>query len=224
LDRIEEQIQTACDNSGRKRDSIELIAVTKGFPIDVFRVVSEVGLTEVGENRVQEAVSRKNEIGTLSDSMNWHMVGHVQSNKVKYLLGEFDYLHSMDRESLLEELQKRLSRNDQTQSVLMQVNTSGESSKYGVDPESAPELFEMIHSASQVEVEGLMTMAPYTDDTTVIRETFSNCRKLRDELEETYDVELPELSMGMTNDYPQAIKEGSTMLRIGRGLFGERPN
>ncbi len=221
---LEKRIRGACRQANRAPDEVKLIAVTKGFPPEVFRVSSGLGLDRVGENRVREAVSRKDALGSLASEFEWHMVGHVQSNKVKYLLGEFQLIHSLDRESLLNELQKRLKRTNSTQSVLMQVNTSGEASKYGINPESAHELFEKVRSASQLSIEGLMTMAPYTEDETVLRNTFASCRELRNELEESSDVELPELSMGMTNDYPQAIREGSTMVRIGRGLFGERPD
>lgn len=152
------------------------------------------------------------------------MIGHVQSNKVKYLIGEFDLVHSVDRMSLIDELEKRLSREGLKQSVLLQVNVSGEKSKHGADPEDAPRVLEMILQADSLSVDGLMTMAPHTDRESVLRETFARCRDLRDDLARRFDVQFPELSMGMTNDYPQAIREGSTMLRLGRALFGERPN
>lgn len=151
------------------------------------------------------------------------MIGHVQSNKVRYLLGEFDLIHSVDRKSLIDELEKRLDRENQEQSVLLQVNTSGEESKHGADPEEAPRILEMILETDHLSVQGLMTMAPYTEQNRVLRETFARCRELRDQLSGRFDVSLPELSMGMTNDYRQALREGSTMLRLGRALFGERP-
>lgn len=199
------------------------MAVTKGFSVDIIREAARAGYTDVGENRVRRAVEKKNELGDEAKSLKWHMIGHVQSNKVRYLLGEFDLIHSVDRKSLIDELEKRLARENQEQSVLLQVNTSGEESKHGADPEAAPRILEMILETDHLSAEGLMTMAPYTEQNSVLRETFGRCRELRDQLSVRFDVSLPELSMGMTNDYRQALREGSTILRLGRALFGERP-
>lgn len=218
---LRNRVLQACDQAGRDQNSVRTIAVTKGFPVEVIREANRVGFTEIGENRVKEAVSRKEETGI--DDVRWHMIGHVQSNKVKFLLGEFELIHSVDRESLINELQKRLERANLTQSVLLQVNLSGESSKHGVSAEQAPEILEKILEASRLEVEGLMTMASYEANDSELHETFSNCRTLRDKLESDFEVDLPELSMGMSNDFEQAIKEGSTMIRIGQGIFGPRP-
>lgn len=199
------------------------MAVTKGFPVEIIREAARAGLTDIGENRVRRAVEKKDELGDEAEPLKWHMIGHVQSNKVRYLLGDFELLHSVDRESLIDELEKRLDRGNLDQSVLLQVNTSGEESKYGADPEEAPRVLELILETDHLSVGGLMTMAPYTDRDSVLRETFARCRKLRDQLSGRFDVSLPELSMGMTNDYRQALREGSTILRLGRALFGERP-
>ncbi len=212
-----------CHDIDRSPDEVDIIAVTKGFPTWKIRAIREFGLTDVGENRIQRALEKKDELGDEVASPQWHMIGHVQSNKVKYLLGEFDLIHSVDRKSLIDELEKRLGQADREQSVLLQVNVSGEESKYGADPENASRVLEMILRTDCLSVEGLMTMAPRTDQESVLRETFSGCRDLRDELARDFDVRLPELSMGMTNDYPEALREGSTMLRLGRALFGERP-
>lgn len=221
---VHRTIRKVADETERDPQSITLIAVTKGLPVQVIQQALNHGIDHIGESRVRQAVSRKDEVGSVSEEADWHMIGHVQSNKVKDLLGEFDLIHSVDRPSLVDELQKRLSRRDLTQSVLLQVNVSREDSKYGATPEETPRVFEMILEASRLSIRGLMTMAPYTDDESVLRSTFADCRSLREKLQESYGVDLPELSMGMTNDFPQAIKEGSTMLRIGRGLFGERPD
>lgn len=199
------------------------MAVTKGFPVDIIREAARAGFSDVGENRVRRAVEKKDELGDPAKSLKWHMIGHVQSNKVRYLLGEFALIHSVDRKSLIDELEKRLDRENQEQSVLLQVNTSGEESKHGADPDEAPRILEMILETDHLSAEGLMTMAPYTEQNSVLRETFARCRELRDRLSGRFDVSLPELSMGMTNDYRQALREGSTILRLGRALFGERP-
>lgn len=217
-------IQRTAEDAGRDPESLKLIAVTKGFNRDVVELAASLGLRAIGENRVREAVEKKESLSEPAvKDLEWHMIGHVQSNKVKHLLGHFELIHSLDRESLLDELDKRLSRNGLRQSVLMQVNVSGEESKHGISPEEAPGLLERILEAEPLDCRGLMTMAPLTDERELIRRTFANCRSLRDSLEDEFEVELPELSMGMTNDYQEAIREGSTMVRIGRGLFGERP-
>lgn len=217
-------IRNVSQDVGRSPEDVTLIAVTKGFGPEAIELARELDLGAVGENRVRNAVEKKNSLSErITGELEWHMIGHVQSNKVKHLLGEFELIHSVDRSSLLEELTKRLSRNDLTQRVLMQVNVSGEESKYGADPDESSRLLTEILESDVLSISGLMTMAPYTDDENVLRETFAGCRKLRDRLEDRFDVELPELSMGMTNDYEAAIREGSTMLRIGRGIFGERP-
>ncbi|MFB6345031.1 MAG: YggS family pyridoxal phosphate-dependent enzyme [bacterium] len=219
-----DSVQEAAVQADRDPENVKLIGVTKGFDAEIFRIASSLGLNAVGENRVKTAVRKKDAIPErLRESLQWHMIGHVQSNKVKHLLDEFDLIHSVDRQSLVNELDKRLTRQDLEQDVLVQVNTSGEDSKYGIQPDKAPGLLEDILEISPLNVRGLMTMAPLSDDSTRLREVFSNCRTLRNDLEDRFGVRLPELSMGMTNDYREAVLEGSTMLRVGRGIFGERP-
>lgn len=213
-----------CENEGRNPDEISVVAVTKGFNVEAIRLAREFGFKHVGENRVKKGIEKMDRSEELSEALNWHMIGHVQSNKVKHLIGKYDLIHSVDRRSLIDELEKRLKRNEQSQRILVQVNTSGESSKHGVPSEEAEELFEEVLETETLEPQGLMTIAPYTDDENCLRETFAKCRDLRDKLEDTFGIDLPELSMGMTNDYAQAIREGSTMLRLGRALFGERPD
>lgn len=222
---IRESVESAAADTGRDPSGIKLIAVTKGFGTEALELADSLGLDAVGENRVRTAVDKQESLPeALVDRLEWHMIGHVQSNKVKYLLGKFSLLHSVDRGSLISELDKRLSREGLRQDVLLQVNVSGEESKYGATPEQAPEVLGEICESEVLIPRGLMTMAPRTDDQSVIRETFAGCRRLRDDLESQLNVDLPELSMGMTNDYPEAVREGATMLRIGRGLFGERPD
>lgn len=221
-DLLRERIEDACDRAGRDPAAVSVVAVTKGFPVDTIRDAVRLGYDRIGENRVRRAIEKKEQTSPETD-VEWHMIGHVQSNKVRYMVGEFDLVHSVDRKSLIDELEKRSSRENVNQDVLLQVNVSGEESKHGAEPPDAERVLEQILATESLRPRGLMTMAPRTDDESVLRETFAECRRLRNRLSESFGVDLPELSMGMTNDYPQAILEGSTMLRIGRGLFGERP-
>lgn len=222
---VKDRVRSVADDHGRDPDSLQIIAVTKGFDASLIKNVRDGSFGRVGENRVQEALDKK---ATLADDcvsdLEWHFVGHLQSNKVRKIIGEFDLIHSVDRTSLIDELDKRLSRNELEQDVLMQVNVSGEESKYGVGPDKAHEIAGEVLETVGLNLRGLMTIAPWTDDESVLKETFSSCRRLRNDLEDQFDTTLPELSMGMTNDYHIAIEEGATMLRLGRALFGERPD
>ncbi len=220
-DRVREHVVDLSERYDRSEPP-EIIAVTKGFPASLCRRAVRAGFDRLGENRVSEGLSKREELSDLS--VNWHMVGHLQSNKVRKLNGAFSLIHSLDRSSLLEEFRKRLSRDDREQDVLLQVNVSGEESKHGADPEEAHSLLNAVSDVPELHVRGLMTMAPRTEDRDRLNRTFERCRQLRDRLEERTDWELPELSMGMTNDYPQAIRQGATMVRLGRVLFGERPD
>ncbi len=212
-----------CVKAGRPPEEVKVIAVTKGFWLEKIRNAWDFGFRHFGENRVKEYQQKskllKNEP---AQNCKWHFIGHLQSNKVRKIIDEFVLIHSVDRSSLIQEFIKRLRPFDGRQRILMQVNVSGEKSKHGVPPELAPELMEEILKCKYLEVEGLMTMAPLTEDKEILRGTFADCRKLRDKLESKFDIDLPELSMGMTNDYGEAIKEGATILRLGRALFGER--
>lgn len=220
---ILEEINSICEQAGRDSEAVEVLPVTKGFDTGVIKSCWDFGFRSFGENRVQEFLGKLDRLeNEPAAEASWHMIGHLQSNKVRKIIGRFDLVHSLDRDSLIEEFNKRLAREDSTQRVLLQVNVSGEESKHGASPEAAPKLLSQLLDSAHLSVEGLMTMAPWTEDTAVLSDTFSNCRQLRDELEDEFDTELPELSMGMTNDYEVAIQEGATILRLGRLLFGER--
>ncbi len=222
--KIIQEVEDIVVEAGRIPAEIKIIPVTKGFDVDLIRRAYRFGFDVFGENRVGEYLAKKEELKPeLVEEVEWHMIGHLQSNKVRKIVGEFDLIHSYDRQSLLKEFRKRLKRAGRRQRVLLQVNVSGEESKYGLSPEEAPALLEQTLKVDLLVVEGLMTMAPWTEDEAVLRKTFADCRKLRDELEQQFNIALPELSMGMTNDYKIAIEEGATMLRLGRALFGERP-
>jgi pyridoxal phosphate enzyme (YggS family) len=222
---VRDRIEQVLDSCDRPTEDVKLVAVTKGFPAPLIERAHGAGFRMFGENRVGEALDKKEGLPSeVVESSEWHFIGHLQSNKVRKIPGEFDLIHSVDRMSLVKEIDKRMGRESLTQNVLMQVNVSGESSKHGVEPDRADELAREIMDRDPIHLRGLMTMAPWTDDEDVLRETFRRCRDCRDRLEDQLDTALPVLSMGMTNDYEIAIEEGSTMLRLGRALFGERPD
>ncbi len=222
-EKIIERVREVCRTAGRAPDEVKILPVTKGFGPELIRACWEFGFTVFGENRVAEYLEKK---ASLKDhpaaAAGWQMIGHLQSNKVRKIIGEFELIHSFDRQSLIDEFTRRLAGTEKIQKVLLQVNVSGEDSKYGATPEAAPELLEKLLGNPNLEPLGLMTMAPWTDDEEIIRQTFAGCRRLRDRLTKRFDIALPELSMGMTNDYEIAIQEGATLLRLGRLLFGER--
>ena len=218
------ELEKAALKAGRKPAKIKVIAVTKKFDLGLIRKAWDYGFRHFGENRVSEAINKKHELRrTELKKANWHMIGHLQSKKARKVVGEFVLIHSVDRSSLIQELSKRVRMMGETQPILLQVNVSGEKSKYGAAPDQAPALVKDILKSGPLDLQGLMTMAPWTDDEKILRGTFAACRRLRDELEERFDIQLPELSMGMTNDFSQAMQEGATILRLGRFLFGERP-
>lgn len=201
---------------------VRIIAVTKSQSHEAVRAAVDAGLVDVGENRVQEALEKQ---GVLSDvAARWHLIGTLQRNKVRQVIGKFVLLHAVDRLELVMELDKRLALVDGAprQSVLVEVNCSGESVKSGVAPGELPELLDRIAGSPRLELKGLMTMAALTDDPVVQRAAFAKLRELRDTMQRAGH-QLPELSMGMSGDYPVAVEEGATMVRLGTLLFGERP-
>ncbi len=222
-DNIRGEIDRLCESCGRDPGEVRIIAVTKGFGPNLIEQASEAGFLDLGESYVQEALSKKQTLRpNVAERINWHMIGHLQSNKVRKIVGKFELIHSIDRTSVVEEFAKRQPE-DHPQRVLVQLNVTGEESKFGVVPEEAEELVSTVLDVPGLELDGFMTMAPWTEDEAVLREAFAECRRTRDDLSERFNRSFPELSMGMTNDYPQAIREGATFIRLGRKLFGERP-
>jgi PLP dependent protein len=197
---------------------VRIIAVTKGHGPEAVRAAERVGLAAIGENRVQEAMEKQGLLGDLPVA--WHLIGTLQRNKARHAAGRFELIHSVDRLDLAAELDRRMAA-DARQQVLVQVNCSDEPQKGGVEPEGLPELLEGIRALPRVEVIGLMTMSALTDDTAEQRRAFRRLRDLRDAAERDGH-RLPELSMGMSGDYPVAVEEGATMIRLGTILFGER--
>jgi len=220
IDQVEQRITEACARSGRDRNDVNIIAVTKYVSLDMTASVLDQGLQHIGENRWQDAQAKWEALG---DRGTWHFIGHLQTNKVRDVIDKFQYIHSLDRLSLAYELEKRAAALNLQVSAFMQVNISGEESKYGLPPEQAAEFLKEINSLSHVKVTGLMTMAPYESSAEQTRPVFRGLRQLRDELnKQALTAEpLTELSMGMSNDFEVAIEEGATWVRLGSILVGK---
>lgn len=208
-------INEASRRSGRSPGEVTLIAVTKTVGIAEVRQAVSLGISDFGENRVQDAASK---VGNMP-AVRWHFIGHLQTNKAKDVLPAYHMIHSLDRLSLAEALQRCADRFDKAAEVLIQVNTSGEESKFGLEPDQLPGFLKKVNIFDRINIRGLMTMAPFVKDPENTRPYFRKLRQLRDE-NITSGLELPELSMGMTNDFIVAVEEGATMVRIGSALFG----
>lgn len=219
LHKLNQKIEEICRNCGREYSEITLIAVSKNNPISVIEEARNADQFHFGENKAQE-LRDKSEI--IAHNIFWHFIGHLQTNKVKYAVKAAEMIHSVDSEKVLNEINKRAAHDKKRQKILFEVNTSDESNKFGIkDFDSLNRLVEKAFKLENVDPKGLMTMAPYTDDQNIIRECFVQLREWKKQLIEK-GFNLTELSMGMTNDYEIAIEEGSTILRIGTAIFGER--
>jgi hypothetical protein len=218
---IRERIAAAATRAGRDPGGIQLMAVSKTVPPERIRDAMDAGITLFGENYVQEA---REKIPAIGHTVSWHMIGHLQTNKVKYVINLFDWIHSVDRLELARELDKRAGRNNRKLNALMEVNVSGEESKSGVEASLALDLVRQISVLPNLNVRGLMTMPPYSDDPETSRPYFQALRRLRDEINSAAvpNIRMDELSMGMTDDFEVAIEEGATIIRVGRAIFGER--
>lgn len=216
---IEEKIVNKCNLVGRNRNEITLIGVTKTQPIEIIKQAIDAGLKDFGENKAQE-LRDKSEI--ISNNIRWHFIGHLQSNKIKYVIKAADFIHSVDSIKLAEEINKKALQINKKQNVLLEIKTSDEATKYGlINEKDIFETAQYCFEASNLNLIGLMTIAPFTDDADLIRKSFIQLRKLKEKLNNA-GFNLTELSMGMTNDFEIAIEEGTTMLRIGTAIFGER--
>lgn len=200
---------------------VTIVAVTKGFSRDAVVAARDAGLVDIGENRVQEAVDKMAVVDNPSRQLRWHLIGHLQRNKAKLVPGRFTLVHSVDSLELIQELDRRAAAAGATQPVLVQVNVAGEEQKSGCEPQVAGDLARAVAGSGALRLEGLMTMAPFTDDEGVQRRTFRALRALRDRLQEE-GLWLPNLSMGMSADYATAVEEGATVIRLGTVLFGTR--
>jgi PLP dependent protein len=212
---VEERIAAACRRAGRRRDEVTLIAVTKTVSPEVAALLPGLGVVDLGESRPQELWRKA---AALPASVRWHLIGHLQRNKIERTLPLVQWVHSADSERLLPAIDDNLRRRNATLDVLLEVNASGESSKHGFAPLDLPALRPLLVSLRQVRIRGLMTMAAHEDDPERCRPTFATLRALRDEFG------WPHLSMGMSNDFEVAIEEGATMIRLGSVLFEGLPS
>jgi PLP dependent protein len=210
--------QVRADVARRAPHAVTIVAVTKGFGPDAVRASIAAGLLDVGENRVQEAMQKQDALGALPD-VRWHLIGHLQRNKARVVPGRFTLIHSVDSLELARELDRRLTT---PQRVLVQVNVAGEAQKNGCAPDEVRPLARALGALPNLRLEGLMTLAPFTDDLEVQRRTFRGLRVLRDTIQEEDGIWLPTLSMGMSGDYATAVQEGATVIRLGTVLFGPR--
>lgn len=209
---VRRRTNAACERAGRSPDEVTLIAVSKGFAVDAIAEAVDAGQRDFGENRVQEAVEKIDALAVRGITPRWHLIGHLQSNKAKTAANRFAIIHSVDSLRLAEELSRRAERTG----ILLEVNAAQEASKFGFAPKEVAPALSSIARLPHLDVQGLMTVAPLSDDPEAVRPIFRELRELRDALG------LRELSMGMTNDFESAIEEGATMVRVGRAIFGER--
>ena len=221
IKRIQENIKTACEKSGRTPDEVTLIAVSKTKPYTAIEDALPSGILDYGENKVQE-LSEKFEI--LPKDIRWHMIGHLQRNKVKYLVGKTALIHSVDSFRLAKQIESEFAKKDEIADILIEVNMANEESKFGVSENETINLIKEISLLPHVRVQGLMTIAPYTDNPETNRKYFAKMKKLSVDIREKNidNVNMNVLSMGMSGDYQVAIEEGATMVRVGTSIFGER--
>jgi len=222
LESVLERIQAAATGSGRDPDAVRLVAVSKTVPAEKVIEAVEAGVETLGENYVQEARTKIEALAALPVA--WHYIGHLQSNKAKYVVKLFDLIHSVDSFKLARELNKQAAKMGKVQQILIQVNIAEESTKSGVSEQDTIDLLESVRPLNNLAVKGLMTMPPYFNAPDKVRPFFAALRKLRDRIEglNLENVAMDELSMGMTGDFEVAIAEGATLVRVGTAIFGER--
>ena len=220
IQHVEERIQAACDRSGHNRNDVNIVAVTKYVSVEMTQTVLDQGVLHIGENRPQNAIPKWE---ALQGRGTWHFIGHLQSRKVKDVVGKFKYIHSLDRISLAEEVDKRAAASGVEVLAFVQVNVSGESTKQGLEPGEVEAFLQEMERYTHIKVIGLMTMAPIEEDPELTRPVFRRLRELRDELnaKKVTREPLTELSMGMSGDFEIAIEEGATWVRLGTILVGK---
>lgn len=227
LGSVRERIARAAERSGRHPESVRLVAVTKGHPVEAVKAALEAGVVHMGENRVDELAAKVQSLAGSPDHARvpvWHLIGHLQRRKVAAALGSFDVFHALDSLRLARRLSTMTSERGVTVRSLVQVNASGEETKGGFPRASALDALGELLELPGLEIEGLMTMAPFTDDEHIVRTTFARLRELHERARRDLSYHGTELSMGMTNDFEVGIEEGSTLVRLGTALFGERRN
>ena len=219
LEVVRERIARAASNSDRSADDVELVAISKTHLAEEVREAVEAGQTLFGESRVQEARAK---IPELSSNLRWHFVGHLQKNKIRQALPLFEMIHSVDSRALAEDINRVAEEEGLYPRVLLEVNVAGEGSKFGFAPDDLREQMEALLALSRLSIEGLMCIPPLAVESEDSRKFFVQVRQLRDSLEKEYNMKLPQLSMGMTQDFPIGIAEGATFVRVGTAIFGER--
>ena len=220
LDRIQSRIASAAARAGRNPADVQLMAVSKNHPAETVADAVRLGLTLFGENRIQEA---KAKIPLSPGRARWHFIGHLQSNKARDAVALFEMIQGVDSLDIAHELQKQADKLSRRIGILLEVNVAGESSKFGWNPEAALAAIPALNELDRLELHGLMTVAPYSTDPERVRSVFTRLRELRDRCADRLGAPLPVLSMGMSGDLEIAIEEGSTLVRVGTALFGERP-
>lgn len=216
---IQARIETVAEKHGRKAGEVRLVAVSKTNPPEAIREVFEAGQRVFGESRVQEALPK---LDALPSEIEWHFIGHLQTNKIRKVVDRFALFHGVDNQNLALQIYRIAGELGVTANVLLEVNVSGEESKFGFDPKLLPAALEVLLPLPFLRIQGLMTMAPYSDDPETARPYFAKLRELRDRLAVETGNPLPELSMGMSGDFEQGIAEGATIVRVGSAIFGER--
>ena len=221
LQEVEKRIQAACDRAGRKREEVTLIAVSKTKPVETLQEAYDLGVRIFGENKVQELTAKYE---ALPKDIHWHMIGHLQTNKVKYIIDKAELIHSVDSLKLAETIEKEAAKHDLIADILVEVNVAEEESKFGMKMEEVIPFVEKVSAFPHVRVRGLMTIAPFVEDPEENRSIFADLHKLYIDIKKkNHDNDtVSVLSMGMTNDFEVAIEEGATMVRIGTAIFGER--
>ncbi|MCR5747887.1 MAG: YggS family pyridoxal phosphate-dependent enzyme [Lachnospiraceae bacterium] len=221
LEAVEKNICEACERSGRSRDEVTLIAVSKTKPVEDLMEAYNLGIRVFGENKVQELCDKMEK---MPKDIHWHMIGHLQKNKVKYIVGKVDLIHSVDNEALALEINKRAEKAGVIQDILIEVNIAAEDTKFGISPDKVVDFYVNISKLPYVNVRGLMCIAPNVDESEKNRPYFGNLHKIfvdiMNIMSDNSQVDI--MSMGMTGDYGVAIEEGSTMVRVGTGIFGVR--
>jgi pyridoxal phosphate enzyme (YggS family) len=219
LQRVREQIAQAATKAGRNVDEVQLVAITKTHPAEKVREAHESGQILFGESRVQEA---RVKIPALPSNIRWHFVGHLQKNKIRHALPLFETIHSVDSLALAEEMNRIAEEEGLHPRVLLELNVAGEGSKFGFAPEKLREEMESLLALPRLSILGLMTIPPLAKEAEVSRKYFVQLRELRNHLQREFHVDLGQLSMGMTQDFPIAVEEGATLVRVGTAIFGER--
>lgn len=216
---VQARIANAVEKSGRSAHEVRLVAVSKTYPAEAIRELFETGQQAFGESRVQEALPK---VEALPPGIEWHFIGHLQTNKIRKVVGQFALFHGVDNENLALQMNRIAGELSVTANVLLEVNVSGEESKFGFAPENLPAALENLAPLPFLRIRGLMTMAPYSDNPEEARPYFAKLRDVRDRLATATGLPLSELSMGMSGDFEQGIAEGATIVRVGSAIFGSR--